>query len=48
MVTGNAAVIPHSFLAPIQTIPATIAAELIEAQTEVCTMTYLHWVVFYS
>jgi len=31
MVTGNAAVIPHSFLAPIRTIPATIAAELGEA-----------------
>jgi phosphate transport system permease protein len=31
MVTGNAAVIPHSFLAPVRTIPATIAAELGEA-----------------
>ncbi len=31
MVTGNAAVIPHSFLEPIRTIPATIAAELGEA-----------------
>jgi phosphate transport system permease protein len=28
MVTGNAAVIPHSFLEPVRTIPATIAAEL--------------------
>ena len=31
MVTGNAAVIPHSLLQPIRTIPATIAAELGEA-----------------
>lgn len=31
MVTGNAAVIPHSLLEPIRTIPATIAAELGEA-----------------
>lgn len=31
MVTGNAAVIPHSLLAPVRTIPATIAAELGEA-----------------
>lgn len=31
MVTGNAAVIPNSFLAPVRTIPATIAAELGEA-----------------
>ncbi|OFX35096.1 MAG: phosphate ABC transporter permease subunit PstC [Bacteroidetes bacterium GWA2_32_17] len=31
MVTGNAAVIPHSFLEPVRTIPATIAAELGEA-----------------
>ncbi len=31
MVTGNAAVMPHSFLEPIRTIPATIAAELGEA-----------------
>jgi len=31
MVTGNAAVIPHSILEPIRTIPATIAAELGEA-----------------
>lgn len=31
MVTGNAAVIPSTFLAPIRTIPATIAAELGEA-----------------
>ena len=31
MVTGNAAVIPHGFLAPVRTIPATIAAELGEA-----------------
>ncbi len=28
MVTGNAAVIPHSALQPVRTIPATIAAEL--------------------
>ena len=32
MVTGNAAVIPHSILEPVRTIPATIAAELGEAQ----------------
>ncbi len=31
MVTGNAAVIPTSFLQPVRTIPATIAAELGEA-----------------
>lgn len=31
MVTGNAAVIPNSFLQPVRTIPATIAAELGEA-----------------
>ncbi len=31
MVTGNAAVMPHSLLEPIRTIPATIAAELGEA-----------------
>lgn len=31
MVTGNAAVMPHSFLQPIRTITATIAAELGEA-----------------
>ena len=31
MVTGNAAVIPHTLLAPVRTIPATIAAELGEA-----------------
>ncbi len=31
MVTGNAAVIPHTFLQPVRTIPATIAAELGEA-----------------
>lgn len=31
MVTGNAAVIPHSLLEPVRTIPATIAAELGEA-----------------
>jgi phosphate transport system permease protein len=31
MVTGNAAVMPHSYLAPVRTIPATIAAELGEA-----------------
>lgn len=33
MVTGNAAVIPHSILKPLRTIPATIAAELGEAPT---------------
>jgi phosphate transport system permease protein len=31
MVTGNAAVIPHSLVEPARTIPATIAAELGEA-----------------
>jgi phosphate transport system permease protein len=31
MVTGNASVIPHSFLQPVRTIPATIAAELGES-----------------
>lgn len=31
MVTGNASNIPHSFLVPARTIPATIAAELGEA-----------------
>lgn len=31
MVTGNAAIIPHSLLTPARTIPATIAAELGEA-----------------
>lgn len=31
MVAGNAAVIPHTFLQPVRTIPATIAAELGEA-----------------
>ncbi|MDC1903445.1 phosphate ABC transporter permease subunit PstC, partial [Bacteroides uniformis] len=31
MVTGNAAVIPHTILEPLRTIPATIAAELGEA-----------------
>lgn len=31
MVTGNSAVIPTSFLQPVRTIPATIAAELGEA-----------------
>ncbi len=31
MVTGNAAVMPHSILEPMRTIPATIAAELGEA-----------------
>ncbi|MDR0798827.1 MAG: phosphate ABC transporter permease subunit PstC [Dysgonamonadaceae bacterium] len=33
MVTGNAAVMPHSLFEPIRTIPATIAAELGEAPT---------------
>ena len=31
MVTGNASMIPHSFLQPVRTIPATIAAELGES-----------------
>jgi phosphate transport system permease protein len=31
MVTGNASVMPHSYLQPVRTIPATIAAELGEA-----------------
>ena len=31
MVTGNAAIIPHTILEPMRTIPATIAAELGEA-----------------
>ena len=31
MVTGNASIIPHTFLEPLRTIPATIAAELGEA-----------------
>lgn len=31
MVTGNAAIIPHSVFEPVRTIPATIAAELGEA-----------------
>ena len=31
MVTGNSAIIPNSFLQPVRTIPATIAAELGEA-----------------
>ncbi|MDR0367545.1 MAG: phosphate ABC transporter permease subunit PstC [Bacteroidales bacterium] len=31
MVTGNAAVVPHSLFEPVRTIPATIAAELGEA-----------------
>ena len=31
MVTGNAAVIPHTIFQPVRTIPATIAAELGEA-----------------
>ena len=31
MVTGNAANMPHTFLQPVRTIPATIAAELGEA-----------------
>lgn len=31
MVTGNSAIIPHSLLQPVRTIPATIAAELGEA-----------------
>lgn len=31
MVTGNSAVIPHSFLKPVRTLSATIAAELGEA-----------------
>ena len=31
MVTGNAGVMPHTFLQPVRTIPATIAAELGES-----------------
>ncbi|MGB8951199.1 MAG: phosphate ABC transporter permease subunit PstC [Candidatus Aminicenantales bacterium] len=31
MITGNAAVIPHSFLQPVRTLTATIAAEMGEA-----------------
>ncbi|MCG2705197.1 MAG: ABC transporter permease subunit, partial [Candidatus Omnitrophica bacterium] len=31
MITGNAAVIPHSILAPVRTLTATIAAEMGEA-----------------
>jgi phosphate transport system permease protein len=31
MVTGNAAIIPHTLLEPVRTIPATLAAELGEA-----------------
>jgi phosphate transport system permease protein len=31
MVTGNSAIIPHTLLTPLRTIPATIAAELGEA-----------------
>ena len=31
MVTGNAAIIPHTILQPVRTIPATIAAELGES-----------------
>ena len=33
MVTGNAAIMPHSLFEPVRTIPATIAAELGEAPT---------------
>lgn len=31
MITGNAGTIPHSFLVPVRTIPATIAAEMGES-----------------
>ena len=31
MITGNAAVIPHSFLQPVRTLTATIAAEMGES-----------------
>jgi phosphate transport system permease protein len=31
MITGNAAVIPHSLMAPVRTLTATIAAEMGEA-----------------
>ena len=34
MVTGNAAVIPHTILEPLRTIPATIAAELVKRRQE--------------
>ena len=31
MITGNAAVIPHTFLEPVRTLTATIAAEMGES-----------------
>ena len=31
MITGNAAILPHSFLQPVRTLTATIAAEMGEA-----------------
>jgi phosphate transport system permease protein len=31
MITGNAAIIPHSLLQPVRTLTATIAAEMGEA-----------------
>ena len=42
MVTGNAAVIPHTILEPLRTIPATIAAELGESA---CRRTSLRSIV---
>lgn len=33
MVTGNASVIPHTFLQPVRTLPATIAAEMGEVSS---------------
>lgn len=43
MVTGNSAVIPHTLLQPVRTIPATIAAELGET-----TMGGLHYKALFS
>ena len=48
MVTGNSAIIPHTFLEPVRTIPATIAAELGEAAQGECTIRhYLCWDVYF-
>lgn len=47
MVTGNAAVIPHSLFEPVRTIPATIAAELEKPPQVVLTINpSFSWVVF--
>ena len=43
MVTGNAAIMPHTFLQPVRTIPATIAAELGEASYGGLHFTALFW-----